>query len=112
MYCAKCGFENPDEARFCGKCAALMPRVPGAPAPAGYGPTPPLADANAVPSGLKLGIGISSVIIPLLGFIMGIIYMIDSNPAKKSAGKLWLLLGVAGMVMYCVFGMALSNSVH
>jgi len=110
MFCPKCGFENPDEARFCGKCAAPMPAGPAAPVtPPVWGTVPAPGAATAVPSGLKVGIGVVSVLLPIVGFIMGIIYLVDQNPEKKSAGKLWLILACAGMVMYCMFSAALRS---
>jgi|TARA_B100000809_G_C14873343_1_gene436382 hypothetical protein len=42
---------------------------------------------------LKVGIAIATVFIPLLGIIMGIIFMMDDHPEKKAAGKLWLGIG-------------------
>jgi zinc-ribbon domain len=109
MYCPKCGFENPDEARFCGKCASPMPGAPTPPAPGGIGPPRVPATAAVVSPGLKLGIGIASVLIPLIGLIMGIIYLADANHEKKSAGKLWLILAVCGILMYCAFSGAFRD---
>jgi hypothetical protein len=57
---------------------------------------------------MKIGISIGSIIVPLLGIIMGGIYMADANPEKKAVGKLWLLIGVGVVVLYCLF--ALANS--
>jgi len=34
MFCSQCGAENPDGARFCGKCGAPMAAAAPAPAPA------------------------------------------------------------------------------
>ena len=25
MFCPKCGYKNPDDARFCGKCGEMLP---------------------------------------------------------------------------------------
>ena len=98
MFCPKCGTSNPDEARFCGKCSAPIQ----APGPGPLPHPPPPTGSKAVSQEMKIGIGIGSVIIPLLGLIMGAIYMADANPEKKSAGKLWLLAAVGGMVLYCL----------
>ena len=66
----------------------------------------PQASQPAVSPGLKMGIGIGSVVMPIIGLIMGIVYMVDANPEKKAAGKLWLLLACGGMAMYCIVSVA------
>jgi hypothetical protein len=47
-------------------------------------------EASPVSDGLKIGIAILSFLVPLVGLIMGLIYLNDSHPDKKAAGKLWL----------------------
>jgi hypothetical protein len=102
MLCPKCGADNPDVARFCGSCSAAIAvqagpvlSVPGA--------------APAVSAGLKWGIAALTVLIPLLGLIMGIIYMKDPNPEKKAAGKMWLVVACVIIALYCVVSMASLN---
>jgi len=97
MFCQKCGKENLEEAGFCGFCGA--PLAPTARAPVSAPPA--TSGAQPVSNGLTIGICIASLFIPLVGIIMGGIYMSDANPAKKSAGKLWLIVGAAVMVFYC-----------
>lgn len=105
MYCPKCGAENPDFAKFCGSCATALPG--GSPAHAVNNPLAPTpVTQSGVTDGLKWGIGIGSVLMPILGFIMGIIYMNDANPAKKSIGKFWIILACAGLAVYCFFSLA------
>ncbi len=95
MKCPQCSFENPPDAKFCGKCGAAMP------SPIPVIPTPP-PSGEAVSQGLKIGIIVGSVFIPILGIIMGIIFMNDPNPEKKKAGKLWLMVGIGVIVAGCV----------
>ena len=90
MQCPKCQLENPPEAKFCGKCGGTLKP-----------PAPPLPDGG-VSQELKIGIAIGSAIIPLLGIVMGAIYMNDPNPKKKEAGKLWLFIGLGAMALWCV----------
>ena len=99
MHCAKCGFENPAEAKFCGRCGETMkPATP---------PTP--SGGEEVSQGLKTGIIVGSIFIPLLGIIMGAIYMNDPNLEKKKVGRLWLYVGIGVFALECicffVFGM-------
>ena len=50
---------------------------------------------------MKIGILLGSIVVPLLGIIMGIVYMNDANPAKKEVGKLWLIVGIVAFVLWC-----------
>lgn len=106
MFCPKCGTSNPDEAKFCGKCSAPI-QQPG-PGPQPQPPPPALPGSKGVSQGMKIGISIGTIVIPLLGLIMGAIYMADANREKKSAGKLWLLIGAGMILLYCLI--ALSSS--
>ena len=114
--CAKCGFDNPADARFCGECGNTLPQEPEAPRPDIVPQPPALTPAapqqSAVDSGLKVGIIIGTVFVPLLGIIMGIVYMNDRSPEKKKVGRLWLMVGIGMFALYllCVCAsMAQSN---
>jgi len=103
MRCANCGQENPDEAKFCGKCATRL----AAPEPSfSRGPIGPPPNAGDVSQGLKYGIIVGTLIIPLLGIIMGAVYMKDPSPAKQAAGKLWLYVGIGVVAVYCLCSLA------
>jgi hypothetical protein len=103
MRCPKCGQENPVEAKFCGKCATrLVPTEPAIPG-GSVGPPP---NADEVSQGLNVGIIIGTLIIPLLGIIMGVVYMKDPSPAKQAAGKVWLYVGIGVLAVYCLCTLA------
>ena len=102
MRCPNCGQENPAEAKFCGKCATRL-TAPVTPGPSG--PIGPPASGADVPQGLKIGVIIGSIIMPLLGIIMGLIYMNDPSPTKKAAGKIWLYVGIGVVAFWCVCGL-------
>ncbi|MBI5752247.1 MAG: zinc ribbon domain-containing protein [Hydrogenophilales bacterium] len=95
MKCSSCGFENEGEAKFCGSCGAVLAAPPRPPAPPG---------PQIVPDGFNLGIILGSLLVPLLGIILGAMYINDPNPEKKKAGKRWLLTGAGVIVAYCVLG--------
>lgn len=97
MQCPKCGFDNPSEAKFCGKCGE--PLKASAPVP---GPAPMPPSGEAVSQGLKVGIIVGTIFIPLLGIIMGAIYMNDPNPEKKKVGRLWLYVGIGMCALGCI----------
>ncbi len=110
MFCPNCGTQNSDTAKFCSNCAtplAVSPNLPQQQQPnysAPYGAVP----VSDVSDGLKIGLAIVSFFVPIVGIIMGIIYMMDPSPAKKEAGKLWLIVSIAAIVLgfgsCCFFG--------
>ena len=87
MQCAKCGLENPADAKFCGRCGETMPVLTG---------------GETVSQGLKTGIIIASIFMPLVGFIMGAIYMNEANLEKKKVGRLWLYVGIGVLALECI----------
>ena len=94
--CPNCGNQNPDDAKFCESCGTpLSTSVQQQP----FSGTP---IKPGVSGGAKTGLGILSFLIPLVGIILGIIYMNDSDPSKKAAGKTYLYLGIGGMVLGCL----------
>ena len=66
----------------------------------------PPASSSDVSQGRKLGVIVSSIFMPLLGIIMGIIYMNDPSPTKKAVGKTWLYVAVGAVGAWCLCGMA------
>jgi uncharacterized membrane protein YvbJ len=95
MICPQCGEHNPDDARYCGNCGASMRTI--APEPT----SPEATNRPSVSKELKLGITVATVVVPIVGIVMGIIYMVDSDPAKKSAGRLWLSVAGIMFLIYC-----------
>jgi uncharacterized membrane protein YvbJ len=112
MYCPKCGQQNSDDARFCGKCGATMsapPPPPAAPAHVhAHSGAPAAASPHAtgvVSQGMRTGMIICSIVLPIVGIIVGVLFMLDANPEKKTAGKLWLIIGiVAGIIWTAILG--------
>ncbi|MEO8426302.1 MAG: zinc-ribbon domain-containing protein [Verrucomicrobiota bacterium] len=98
MLCSKCGFDNPTEARFCGKCGIALTLV------AAVDPV----SAPGVSQEMKIGIAIGSFFVPLLGIIMGAMYMNDPNPAKKAVGRLWLFVALGSIALWCVCALIYS----
>jgi uncharacterized membrane protein YvbJ len=100
MLCPKCNQENPDDAKFCGNCGATFgaPRRSPTSAPARQSSD----DGEPVSSNLNIGVIIGTIFIPLLGIIMGAIFMQDPNPKKKAAGKLWLQIGIGWAIVSCL----------
>jgi hypothetical protein len=64
---------------------------------------------SAVSKELKFGICIATLFLPILGLIMGVIYMKDDNPEKKAVGKLWLIVGIGAAIFSCFILSALRS---
>ena len=65
-------------------------------------PTQQAPQEPAVSDGMRIGIAILSFFVPLVGIIMGIMFMTDDNPEKKAAGKLWLYVALGAMALNLV----------
>jgi len=103
MKCPACNNDNPEDAKFCGHCGKPMPEaVKPAPDPEPRPPSPIPPNEPVVSSGLNIGVIVGSLLIPLLGIIVGIIFMSDDNAEKKLAGRRWLMVGGGVFVAYCL----------
>jgi uncharacterized membrane protein YvbJ len=97
--CTNCGTANTDDARFCEKCGQLLSAA---------APAPPINGAP-ISEGLKIGIIVATIVIPLVGFIMGLIYMNDQNAEKKKAGRTWLYVAIGASVLWCVISLGMGG---
>nr|WP_263324933.1 hypothetical protein [Neobacillus sp. Marseille-Q6967] len=59
-------------------------------------------------SGQRVLLYILSFIIPVVGIILGIVWMNDSDPGKKLIGKNCLIVGIVSIVLSCICWFALS----
>ena len=106
MFCPECGTENPDDARFCGNCRHQLKGNPDTEKNAGSEQVVEIVNPKEATSDLlKYGILAGSLIIPFIGIIMGIIYIVQGETEdKKDVGKLWLIGGIVMMVIYTLAG--------
>ena len=51
---------------------------------------------------------ILSILIPVVGIVLGIIWVSDQDPEKKVVGKNCLIIGIAVTVLSCICWFALS----
>jgi hypothetical protein len=61
-----------------------------------------------VSGGEKALFYILSILIPIVGIILGIVWMNDQDPEKKAVGKTCLIIGISVTVLSCVCWFALS----
>ncbi|MDH5480036.1 MAG: hypothetical protein OEX11_04660 [Nitrosomonas sp.] len=121
MLCPKCGTENTDQAELCINCkeslsgeelltstkdtnekpiasvaneSAVEPnhhqRITGIDF---QSDVDVINDKPVVSSGLNIFIIIGTLILPIIGVIMGFTYLRKDHPEAKKAGKSWLILG-------------------
>jgi hypothetical protein len=98
---------------------------PGGPRPSAAAPQPfdqwqRPAEGTTIASGAPVGSGVNlaviaiAVILPFVGALIailaGIIYAVDANPGKKSAGKLWLGIGIVAFAVWAVLIEAASQA--
>lgn len=119
MFCPNCGDANPDEAKFCGKCGRPMPAAAAAEPPkanptsrafAPVGAATQQTTPHGVSDGLKWGVAIGSVLIPIIGLVMGIIYLNDANPEKKAVAKVWFIAAGIGFLFYMLIQCSQSGN--
>ncbi len=58
--------------------------------------------------GLKVLLYILSFFIPVVGIILGIIWMNDQDPEKKAIGKNCLVISILSIVLSCICWFAAS----
>lgn len=102
MYCPACGEKNPDDARFCGSCSErLEAPVVETPADDDTAAIDVGDSTETVSNGLKYGILGASLLIPLIGLVMGMLYLLRGETEdKKATGKLWLIASGIIVLLY------------
>ena len=97
MFCQECGKEIADSSAFCAHCGARTANsnnpIPQQPAPAQQGqyiPSYPQQYQHTIDPNepVNIAIIIVCVLIPIVGIIMGCVYMSDG---RKKAGKAYLI---------------------
>lgn len=115
MFCPNCSEANPDDAKFCGKCGRPMPSLSAAAAATTASSTPsamPKPAPTSVSDGLKWGIFAATILIPVLGVVMGVIYLADANSDKKAVGRLWVITGGIVALLWILFQCGQSNAYY
>jgi hypothetical protein len=65
-------------------------------------PEPPQQSGGEVSGGLKALFIILAIIVPIVGIILGIIWMTKKTKEEKALGKLTLIIGIIMMVLSCI----------
>jgi len=116
MFCSKCGAENPDGARFCGKCGAAMAAAAPTPAPGpadtvrgGGGAAPAPVVVNNSGSGMSTATptGKTPWVATLLSFFISGLGQLYNGDFKKGAVMfvgavlgIWLTGGLATLAIW------------
>jgi len=108
MFCPECGSNNPDDADFCSSCGNSLNNAPQ-PTPESPEPVARIVDLDPtqtkVSSGLKWGVLAASLLVPLIGIIMGVFYMLKGeNEDKQAVGRLWLFASIGISFFYFLIG--------
>ena len=109
-YCANCGAASEDRANFCSSCGAALENSNGNKKPV-HGYRPPVHEYNnPMPSdysepmskGLKILFYFLTLAFPLVGIIIGLIYLNDPMEEKKKFGKGLLIFTVVWGIVWLI----------
>ena len=90
MFCNKCGNEIPTDSTFCVKCGAKLETA-----------QPIQNYSQPIEEKINVGLVILSVMLPLVGIILGIVYLVNQN---KRAGKAYLIAAIACVLLQiCIY---------
>lgn len=106
MFCSKCGGENPENAKFCGECGQSL-SIDEIEAEQEIDNIAKVVEidraGNSVSNSLKYGIVAASLFIPIIGIIMGMIYILkEEDENLKAVGRMWLFIGLGLAFIYFV----------
>jgi hypothetical protein len=92
MRCRHCGNENASMNRFCAYCgSAFSEDLTAAP-----------RDRQVVSRSVMWAGFAISVVLPVVGVIIGVAYLLDGADAKVAAGRLWLITGLCSSVVFAL----------
>jgi uncharacterized membrane protein YvbJ len=108
MLCPKCETINSDEDELCTNCGEKLVKASEETSQSepvvhqritGIDLKPSASKKTGVSNGLYIGVMIATVILPIIGIIMGFTYMRKDHPSAKKAGKNWMIVG-AVMILF------------
>jgi hypothetical protein len=92
MTCPNCGWESESVFAFCRGCGMA---VPSGVAVLGRDPA-------AISTLLRWGVLAATVAVPLVGVIMGAIYLVDARVQQKALGQIWFVVGAVLTLVYAL----------
>ncbi len=112
MYCAKCGKEMDDNAKYCPACGADVNADAAAPEPAPYVGSSSYAPDASQSSGVGVGAMVCGIIglilcwVPIVGLILSIVAVVlgskgrkELPPDKRGMATAGFVMGIIGLVI-------------
>jgi hypothetical protein len=84
MQCPNCGFESGAVFYFCSGCGGTVPSGVAVERP---------HDARCTAQ-LKWGVLAATLVVPVVGMVMGGVFVVDARTEQRAMGRLWLVTGV------------------
>lgn len=109
MNCTSCHVDVPSDSAFCPNCGTQLASPQGNEGPPTWVKSPDTTSTVAVrqpqtgevSETTKWVVIVATILVPLVGFIMGAVYRFGKDPMKHSVGRTWLIVGgVAFMVQF------------
>lgn len=90
VFCSKCGDSIPEDSLFCPECGAELRS----------GHAPPASTVTPDESGgVSIALLVLSIIIPIAGLVIGLVFRRSSSPPKRHAGNVYLWTAIAAFVL-------------
>lgn len=101
IYCTRCGKQNPSDTSYCGSCGNLMESKQ--PSHLHRTHIESYATMQQISLGTKVGIALLCFLFPMIGIIVGLVLINDSDPYKKYTGRIWLNIGIGTFILSTLF---------
>lgn len=103
-FCSHCGEKTEEGSMRCKRCGTLTVKTPSS--GGYYAPYPSSVSGSSGPSGCAMALLIGgTIIIPLVGLIVGGIYAFDDDTDKRDAGMILLGIGAFMIVLWIFLGL-------
>lgn len=81
MFCSKCGVSIPEDSLFCPECGEET------------------ALTSDESGGISIALLVLSILIPIAGLVIGLVFRRNPSPAKRKAGRVYLWTAITAFVL-------------